>query len=456
MSHGMRPVRGGVLGLARARVVVGACLVFLSASLLVLDVGYIATNSASRNGDLSTEGITLDAISLRATTGRPLRVGIAQDIVPTWSAQPAADGAHASQPARQAYGRERAKRSAAGRDSQTLQRTTSEEDTATSKHLRAVHQVPNVDKGATAVATTRRTHARVALQPFSTYGRTQPPTSTTVGAAAATTSNTSAHDAAVASKVQRWRKRNAFFLQYGALTSVIRNKCLDSGGGVWPNRLLKMMTCQDSVGPNQRFEMIGGALVQPKGPGSAHHHLTCIAVSEVSEISAHRLSSNSSSSDSGAVLAVTQPCFEDAHGRPLPRQRWSFEPVPSLQKQYGFVRSGAASGGCLTKPPVGRGTNKNAPVVVQPCSGWCNQTWSLGAAVTVARPATWRPRVNGGRGAGRVLCWILTYPAASDTKAVAVNRTWGSKCDYLLFMTSGEHVDGLNTVRLALVLMVLI
>jgi hypothetical protein len=432
--------------LARARVVVGACLVFLSASLLVLDVGYIATNGASRNGDRgATQGVTLDAISLR--------VGIAQDIVPTWSAQLAADGAHASQPAQQAYGRERAKRSAAGRDTQTLQRTTSEEDTATSKHSHAVHQVPNVDKGATAVATTRRTHARVALQPLSTHGRTRPPKSTTVGAAAATTSNTSAHDAAVASKVQRWRKRNAFFLQYGALTSVIRNKCLDSGGGVWPNRLLKMMTCHDSVGPNQRFEMIGGALVQPKGPGYAHHHLTCIAVSE---ISAHRLSSNSSSSDSGAVLAVTQPCFEDAHGQPLPRQRWSFEPVPSLQKQYGFVRSGAASGGCLTKPPVGRGTDKDAPVVVQPCNGWCNQTWSLGAAVTVARPATWRPRVNGGRGAGRVLCWILTYPAASDTKAVAVNRTWGSKCDYLLFMSSGEHVDGLNTVRLALVLMKLI
>jgi glycoprotein-N-acetylgalactosamine 3-beta-galactosyltransferase len=41
--------------------------------------------------------------------------------------------------------------------------------------------------------------------------------------------------------------------------------------------------------------------------------------------------------------------------------------------------------------------------------------------------------------AGKILCWILTYPGAHDTKARAVNETWGRNCDYLLFVTSAPH-----------------
>ena len=38
----------------------------------------------------------------------------------------------------------------------------------------------------------------------------------------------------------------------------------------------------------------------------------------------------------------------------------------------------------------------------------------------------------------RVLCWVLTGPATIDTKGAAILKTWGPKCDRLLFMTS-EH-----------------
>ena len=38
----------------------------------------------------------------------------------------------------------------------------------------------------------------------------------------------------------------------------------------------------------------------------------------------------------------------------------------------------------------------------------------------------------------RVLCWVLTGPTTIDTKGAAILKTWGPKCDRLLFMTS-EH-----------------
>ena len=40
--------------------------------------------------------------------------------------------------------------------------------------------------------------------------------------------------------------------------------------------------------------------------------------------------------------------------------------------------------------------------------------------------------------AGRVLCWILTYPKTHENRAVAVNRTWGPRCDTFLIMTSED------------------
>ena len=41
----------------------------------------------------------------------------------------------------------------------------------------------------------------------------------------------------------------------------------------------------------------------------------------------------------------------------------------------------------------------------------------------------------------RILCWILTHPGNYDTKAVYVKRTWGRKCDILLFASTTEHAE---------------
>eukprot|EP00041_Stephanoeca_diplocostata_P021214 m.489409 g.489409 ORF g.489409 m.489409 type:complete len:679 (-) comp21767_c0_seq1:154-2190(-) len=49
----------------------------------------------------------------------------------------------------------------------------------------------------------------------------------------------------------------------------------------------------------------------------------------------------------------------------------------------------------------------------------------------------------------RVLCWILTYPGTHANRAVAVNRTWGRRCDHLLFMSTERYLD-LNIVELDL------
>lgn len=45
----------------------------------------------------------------------------------------------------------------------------------------------------------------------------------------------------------------------------------------------------------------------------------------------------------------------------------------------------------------------------------------------------------------RVLCWILTTPENHKTKAIHVNKTWGKKCNKLLFMSSefDQNIEGL-------------
>lgn len=47
----------------------------------------------------------------------------------------------------------------------------------------------------------------------------------------------------------------------------------------------------------------------------------------------------------------------------------------------------------------------------------------------------------------RVLCWIMTNPYNHLTKAIHIHRTWGRRCNKLLFMSS-QLDEELQTIAL--------
>ncbi|CAG2175975.1 unnamed protein product [Oppiella nova] len=46
----------------------------------------------------------------------------------------------------------------------------------------------------------------------------------------------------------------------------------------------------------------------------------------------------------------------------------------------------------------------------------------------------------------RLLCLVTTTPDYHDTKAIAVNETWGKRCDTLLYVSSQTY-DGLDVIK---------
>lgn len=169
------------------------------------------------------------------------------------------------------------------------------------------------------------------------------------------------------------------------------------------------------------------------------------------------------------------PCSPAARG-----QQWQFVMHGGKHRLFGGLRN-VGTGQCLTRSKVDSLGDEYAVTV--PCSAdpvvqrrHCDQSWYLPkaaqhfeadaaaettmgssaraintdatAAMTNApklppRPASSRAEAELQR-KGKILCWVLTHPDAHTTKAAAVNRTWGSRCDYLLFVTS-KHSPGLPT-----------
>ena len=125
-------------------------------------------------------------------------------------------------------------------------------------------------------------------------------------------------------------------------------------------------------------------------------------------------------------------------------ERWAFRMAPSAAlRQWGQVVN-AGSGQCLTAPRTGRGSNGTKPVVMQPCRGWCNQSWSLGPGPATVVSAAPRPTPR-----PRILCWVLTHAAKMASRGAVINGTWGRRCDRLLFMLDRE-VEGFPAVALDL------
>jgi hypothetical protein len=133
-------------------------------------------------------------------------------------------------------------------------------------------------------------------------------------------------------------------------------------------------------------------------------------------------------------------------------QRWNYTEVTGRYKRFGAVVNNG-TGHCLTRVFPSSNGEVDYPVTA-PCgthvkstvglTSTCDQSWYLPRSrqwyFNASRPPanlsfTPRPLL---KSAGRILCWVLTHPGSHDTKAAAVNRTWGSRCDRLVFVTTEE------------------
>ena len=244
------------------------------------------------------------------------------------------------------------------------------------------------------------------------------------------------HKKTIEEKIAMWRERDKFWLQQGAISSLLASKCIDTGNNRW-NGELKLWGChKNEIGPNQRFEFdkVSGIVTQPTGKGSTPPK--CLDVRN--------------DAPEGLKLGYKASPVLVACDAGSETQKWSFDVGAKLHKVWGRLRN-KKTGECIMKFPDGRNTTHERSIVMAPCLNACNQTWSFGE-----RPDNWPNEVARVRAppkptakAGRILCWILTFPAAGDTKAAGVNNTWGRRCDTLLYMTTA-HVEDLNTVELTL------
>ncbi len=197
------------------------------------------------------------------------------------------------------------------------------------------------------------------------------------------------------------------------VASFLDDACLDVGHTSFPGKVVKLWECHHG-----KDEATQGVALTLEGQLRIASRNICIEA-----VGPNR-----------PVTAV--PC---AAGSPL--QAWTHTPRPARWRPAGPLVNGA-TGLCLAS----RGNHN--PVVTTACSQACSQSWLLpGTQVAVPLAAdTVEPAVAARRQrAGRILCWILTMPEAHETKARAVNETWGRHCDTLLFITTAMH-DSLPTV----------
>eukprot|EP00051_Salpingoeca_urceolata_P035409 m.509190 g.509190 ORF g.509190 m.509190 type:complete len:523 (-) comp91699_c0_seq1:15-1583(-) len=72
-----------------------------------------------------------------------------------------------------------------------------------------------------------------------------------------------------------------------------------------------------------------------------------------------------------------------------------------------------------------------------------------GTQGAVAPAAGRSPRHARGTRPVRLLCWVMTDPSNFESRAWAINATWGPRCDRTVYVSS-QHHQGLDTVKLRL------